>query len=148
MLCLLGEALFPQNQDSSCVFMCWSPLSWTRQLVWMFHRGKDPLHPINLSIKGILRCHLVQLQLTPENIYSAETDAGTPTSCCLLELNPLKNQGFGSRFSFHSNNSQLAHISPDWPGEATVPSSKTVKFMTAVEALVGKLVKPMPVPFL
>lgn len=38
----------------------------------------------------------------------------------------------------------LAHISPDWPGEATVPSSKTGKLITAVEALVGKLSPVQP----
>lgn len=38
----------------------------------------------------------------------------------------------------------LARISPDWPGEATVPSSKTGKLITAVEALVGKLSPVQP----
>lgn len=32
-----------------------------------------------------------------------------------------------------------ARIPRDWPGEATIPSSKTGKLMTAVEALAEKL---------
>lgn len=124
----------------SCVFMCTRlvTLSWTRQLVWIFQRlwERDPPHPIDVSTRGILRCHLLQLQLTPENIYSAETDAGTPTSCCLSEM-PWK-----IRDSVQDSPKQLtwfAHTPTHWPGEAIAPSSKTGKLMTAVEALAGKL---------
>lgn len=137
---------------------------WTSQELWLLRMlgGRDHLYPIDLAwpkqssnatftydssdslnLGRDLRA-LVQLQFIhiAAGIYSAETDAGTPSNCCPLRAG-LKNQGFSSRLSFHSNASWCWLVSPqDWPAavtDASSPTSKTGKLTAAEEALLGNL---------
>lgn len=99
-------------------------MGWTSQELWLLRMlgGRDHLYPIELAWPeqssnatftydssdslnlGRDLWALVQLQFIhiAAGIYSAETDAGTPSNCCPLRAG-LKNQGFSSRLSFHSN---------------------------------------------
>lgn len=143
MLCLLWEALFRYLRARiPAVHLCaqgWSSLSRTGQLVWIFQQlwERDPLHPIDISTRGILRYHLVQLQLTPENSQQKQMLGLQPPSAsqrCFEE--PIIQ--FKIQFSLEQL-TRLACIPTEQPGEAT-----TGKFMTAVEALVGKLSPVQP----